>query len=364
MRYLITGGGTGGHIYPALTIAEALKKLDPEAELLYVGTSTGREGELVPRAGLPFAAISSAGLVGMGLAGKVKGALRTAGGLFQAMAEIRRFKPDLVIGTGGYVSGPVLMAARLLGRPCVIQEQNAFPGVTNRLASSWAKAVFVPYEEAKRIFPASAPIEIVGNPVRREVAAAAREAGRSAFGVGPNEKLLLIVGGSGGAKVLNEWAVEALKLRPLPGVKILHVTGPRYFEAVKKAWGGAPSGVQIEPYLHNMPEALAAADLGLFRSGALTLAEVQVRQLPSVLIPSPNVTHNHQEWNARVLEERGGALVIRETESPAALRTAVERLLADGDLRARMQRALGELAQADAAARIAARCMTIARTGR
>lgn len=363
MRYLITGGGTGGHIYPALTIADALKELDPKAELLYVGTRAGREGELVPRAGLPFAAISSAGLVGMGLAGKVKGALRTAGGLLQAMGEIRRFKPDLVIGTGGYVSGPVLMAARLLGRPCVIQEQNAFPGVTNRLASSWAKAVFVPYEEAKRIFPAGAKIEIVGNPVRREVAAASRESGRAAFGVGANERLLLIVGGSGGAKVLNEWAVEALKLRPLSGVKILHVTGPRYFEAVKKAWGNAP-GVQVESYLHNMPEALAAADLGLFRSGALTLAEVQVRQLPSVLIPSPNVTHNHQEWNARVLEERGAALVIRETESPSALRGAIERLLSDSDLTARMRRALGELAQPDAAEQIAARALAIARQGR
>jgi UDP-N-acetylglucosamine--N-acetylmuramyl-(pentapeptide) pyrophosphoryl-undecaprenol N-acetylglucosamine transferase len=363
MRYLITGGGTGGHIYPALTIADALKELDPEAELLYVGTTTGREGELVPRAGLPFAAISSAGLVGMGLARKVKGALRTVGGLFQAMGEIRRFRPDLVIGTGGYVSGPVLMAARLLGRPCVIQEQNAFPGVTNRLAAGWAKAVFVPYKEAERIFPAGAPLEIVGNPVRREVAAATREAGRARFGIGPTEKLILIVGGSGGAKVLNDWAVEALKVRPLPGVRILHVTGPRYFEAVKKAWGGAP-GVQVEPYLHNMPEALAAADVGLFRSGALTLAEVQVRQLPSVLIPSPNVTHNHQEWNARVLAERGAALVVRETESPVALCAALERLLTDGDLTARMRRALGELAQPDAAERIASRCMTIARNGR
>lgn len=359
MRYLITGGGTGGHIYPALTIAEALKKLDPEAELLYVGTNTGREGELVPRAGLPFAAISSAGLVGMGLAGKVKGALRTAGGLFQAMGEIRRFRPDLVIGTGGYVSGPVLMAARLLGRPCVIQEQNAFPGVTNRLAAGWAKAVFVPYEEARSLFPAGAPLEIVGNPVRAEVGAAKREAGRAAFQVGPNERLLLIVGGSGGAKVLNEWAVEALKLKPLPNLKILHVTGPRYYETVKKAWAGVPH-VQVEPYLHNMPEALAAADAALFRSGALLLAEMQVRQLPAVLIPSPNVTHNHQEWNARVLEERGAALVVRETDSPAALRGALERLLSDGDLTARMRRALAELAQPEAAERIAARCMAIA----
>lgn len=363
MRYLITGGGTGGHIYPALTIADGLTKLDPKAELLYVGTTTGREGELVPRAGLPFAAISSSGLVGMGLAGKVKGALRAAGGLWQAMAEIRRFKPDLVIGTGGYVSGPVLAAARLLGRPCVIQEQNAFPGVTNRLAAKWAKAVFVPYDEARPLFPSGAHLEIVGNPVRREVALAAREAGRSTFGIGPGEKLLLIVGGSGGAKVLNEWSVEALKVRALPGVKILHVTGPRYFEAMKKAWAGAP-GVQVEPYLHNMPEALAAADVAIMRSGALSLAEIQVRQLPSVLIPSPNVTHNHQEWNARVLEERGAALVVRETESPGALRAAVERLLADGDLAGRIRRALNELAQPNAAEKIAARCMEIARKGR
>jgi UDP-N-acetylglucosamine--N-acetylmuramyl-(pentapeptide) pyrophosphoryl-undecaprenol N-acetylglucosamine transferase len=164
--------------------------------------------------------------------------------------------------------------------------------------------------------------------------------------------------------VLNEWAVESLKLKPIPNLKILHVTGPRYFELVKKAWGAAPAGVQIEPYLHNMPEALAAADAALFRSGALLLAEMQLRQLPAVLIPSPNVTHNHQEWNARVLEERGAALVIRESESPAALRAAILRLLTDHDLTSRMRRALGELAQPEAAAAIAARCITIAKAGR
>jgi UDP-N-acetylglucosamine--N-acetylmuramyl-(pentapeptide) pyrophosphoryl-undecaprenol N-acetylglucosamine transferase len=363
VRYLITGGGTGGHIYPALTIAEALQKQDPEAELLYVGTTTGREGELVPRAGLPFAAISSAGLINLGLMAKAKGALRAFGGLLQALKIIRRFQPDLVIGTGGYVSGPVLLAARLAGRPVVIQEQNAFPGVTNRIAARWAKAVFVPYDEAAKIFPPGSKLVYVGNPVRDEIAQAAREQGRTAFGIGPDEKLLVVMGGSGGGKVFHELVVAALQERLMPNLRVLHVTGPRYYDQVKAAWGGA-DWVRVVPYLHNMPEAYAAADAGIFRAGALTLAEIQIRQLPSVLIPSPNVTHNHQEWNARVLAERGAALVVREGEGPDALRAAVERLLADGDLTAQMRQALAGLAQPDAAARIAARSIAIAREGR
>ncbi|HWI66317.1 MAG TPA: undecaprenyldiphospho-muramoylpentapeptide beta-N-acetylglucosaminyltransferase [Symbiobacteriaceae bacterium] len=364
MKYLIAGGGTGGHIYPAVSIAHALKALDQKAELQYVGTQAGREATLVPREQIPFVTISSAGLINLSAVQKLKGALKAAKGIFDSLGHIRRFKPDVVIGTGGFVSGPVLLAARLAGRPVVIQEQNAFPGVTNRIASRWAKAVFVPYEEARPLFPAGVKLKFYGNPVRPEVLQAKREDGRKALGYGPDDKVLLISGGSGGARDFNRFVVDAVKLliATIPGLKVLHMTGERYFEQVKEQYGAKPDGVTIVPYLHNMPEAYAAADAGVFRSGALTLAEIQVRGLPAVLIPSPNVTHNHQDWNARTLEKRGAALVVRESEMSAdKLAGAIGVALTDEGTRIKMAEALQGLAQPDAALDIAREIMSIAR---
>lgn len=362
MRYLLTGGGTGGHIYPALAIADALRELDPQAELLYVGTEAGRESGVVPRAGIPFATISSSGLVNLSARQKLVGLFRAVKGLWEAMGQIRRFRPDVVIGTGGFVSGPVMLAARLLGRPLVIQEQNAFPGVTNRIAARWAQAVFVPYDEARPYFPRGAQIRRVGNPIRQEVGEATREEGRKAFGYAESDRVLLVMGGSGGARDLHNAVVEAVGLiqSAAPGsLKVLHVTGERYLEQVRRAYGDR-LGVTVVPYLHNMPEAYAAADAGVFRAGAITLAEIQVRGLPAVLIPSPNVTHNHQEWNARTLESRGAALVVREKElSPQRLADGIRAAL--GEAGPAMRVALLELAEPDAARSIAGQIIAIAR---
>ncbi|HWI52645.1 MAG TPA: UDP-N-acetylglucosamine--N-acetylmuramyl-(pentapeptide) pyrophosphoryl-undecaprenol N-acetylglucosamine transferase, partial [Symbiobacteriaceae bacterium] len=350
-------------IYPAVSIAHALKALDPKAELLYVGTQAGRESTLVPREAIPFVTISSAGLINMSPVQKLKGALKAARGLLDSLGHIRRFKPDVVIGTGGFVSGPVLLAARLAGRPVVIQEQNAFPGTTNRIASRWARAVFVPYAEARPHFPAGAKLKFFGNPVRPDVQAATREAGRKAFGYADTDKVLVIMGGSGGGRDFNRYAVDAVKLLAsgsVPGLKVLHITGERYLEQVREQYGPQIPGVTIVPYLHNMPEAYAAADAGVFRSGALTLAEIQVRALPAVLIPSPNVTHNHQDWNARTLEKRGAALVVRESEMSAdKLAGAIGHLLTDDALRGKMVEALRGLAQPGAALDIAREIMAI-----
>lgn len=364
MKYLIAGGGTGGHIYPAVSIAHALKALDPQAELLYVGTQAGREATLVPREQIPFVTISSAGLINLSAVQKLKGVLKAAKGLLDSLGHIRRFKPDVVIGTGGFVSGPVLLAARLAGRPVVIQEQNAFPGVTNRLAARWAKAVFVPYEEARPYFPAGARLVFLGNPVRPDIQAASRAAGRKAFGFAESDRVLVIMGGSGGGRDFNRYVVDAVKLLlqgAVPNLKVLHVTGERYLQQVQEQYGGQPEGVTIAPYLHNMPEAYAAADAGVFRSGALTLAEIQVRGLAAILIPSPNVTHNHQDWNARTLEKRGAAMVVREREMSAdKLASSIGILLTDDGVRAQMASAVKALGQPDAASDIARAIMKIA----
>ncbi|HYF95036.1 MAG TPA: undecaprenyldiphospho-muramoylpentapeptide beta-N-acetylglucosaminyltransferase [Symbiobacteriaceae bacterium] len=363
MKYLIAGGGTGGHIYPAVSIAHAIRALDPQAELLYVGTQTGREATLVPRENIPFVNISSAGLINLSAIQKVKGALKAFKGLLDSLGHIRRFRPDVVIGTGGFVSGPVLLAARLAGRPVVIQEQNAFPGVTNRIAARWARAVFVPYEEALPYFPPGARLKFIGNPVRPEVGQADRQTGRRAFAYTEQDKVLVIMGGSGGGRDFNRYAVDAVKLlvSSIDGLKVLHITGERYLQQVREQYGPETAGVTIIPYLHNMPEAYAAADVGVFRSGALTLAEIQVRGLPSVLIPSPNVTHNHQDWNARTLEKRGAALVVREKEMSAdKLAGTIGVLLSDETMCAGMSEALRTLAQPEAAADIAREIMAIA----
>lgn len=364
MRYLITGGGTGGHIYPALSIAAALKEQDPQAEILYVGTRTGREAQIVPRAGIPFKTIASGGMVNLGLVQKLRGGLKALAGVFEALGHIRRFRPHVVIGTGGFVAGPVLLAARLARRPVVIQEQNAFPGTTNRIAARWAKAVFVPYEEARRYFPPGTRLVMAGNPVRPEVAAATREGGRAAFGFSADDRVLVIMGGSGGARDFNRLAVQAVKLLAVPRLRVIHITGERYFDQVRELYGEHPAVVLL-PYAHNMPEVYAAADAGLFRAGALTLAEIQVRGLPSVLIPSPNVTHNHQEWNARTLERRGAAVVLREANlTTADLAAALTRLLTDEAQAERMRAALAELADPGAAETIARRIIGMARQAR
>jgi UDP-N-acetylglucosamine--N-acetylmuramyl-(pentapeptide) pyrophosphoryl-undecaprenol N-acetylglucosamine transferase len=355
MRYLFAGGGTGGHIYPAITLIEELQVLDPDAEILYVGTATGREAKVVPQAGIPFVTISSGGLINLSFLAKIKGGFKALKGISDSLAHIRRFKPDVVIGTGGFVSGPVLLAARLVGKPVVIQEQNAFPGFTNRIAARWAKAVFVPYEEARPHFPPSAQLRRAGNPVRTVVGSIKREQGREAFGFAPSDQVVLITGGSGGARDFNHAVVAAISalLPTMPNLKVLHATGERYFDQVQAQYAGQV-GVTIVPYLHNMPEAYAAADCGVFRAGAITLAEVQVCGIPSVLIPSPNVTHNHQEWNARTLEQRGAALVVRESDmSVERLSAAIRSLLTNPTIADAMRLALRELAQPEAARTIA-----------
>lgn len=362
MRYLITGGGTGGHIYPALSIAAALQKLDPQADLLYVGTTTGREASVVPPTGIPFKVISSGGLINLGTLEKLQGALKAAKGVLEARTHIKRFNPDVVIGTGGFVSGPVMLAAKLAGKPVVIQEQNAFPGVTNRLAAKWARAVFVPYEEARAHFPPSTRLILQGNPVRPEVAQAERPQARRSLGLDEQAKALVIMGGSGGARDFNRLTAEAVMRLDEPNVKVIHITGERYYEQVKEHYGQKAPSVTVLPYAHNMPEIYAAADAGLFRAGALTLAEIQVRALPAVLIPSPNVTHNHQEWNARTLESRGAALVVREAGiTPEKLANSLKTVLTDKQKISQMQESLAQLAEPGAAQAIAKQIIALAR---
>lgn len=331
LRLLLTGGGTGGHIYPALSIAAGVRQRVPGAEILFVGTAEGLEARLVPRAGLPFEAIPARGLAGKGPLVAAGGLAALARGAWRAVRLLRRFRPHVVVGTGGYVSGPVVAAAVLLRIPVALQEQNAFPGATNRLLSRFAGFVAAAYEESRRCFPRRARVVVTGNPVRPEVVRADRHQARRRLGVADAERLVVVFMGSRGSATVNRAMGEALvHLGGRPGLRLLYATGESHYEAVLadlRARGlevmpGPGSGenraalaganVEVRPYLHDMVTALAAADLVVARAGAMTLAEVTARGLPALLIPSPHVAHRHQDANARVLAARGAARVLAE----------------------------------------------------
>jgi len=279
------------------------------------------EADLVPRAGLPFEAIPVRGLVGKSPVQLVRGMLVLAGGMYRAWTLVRKFRPDVVVGTGGYVSGPVLLVSTLLGTATLIQEQNVFPGVTNRVLSRWVDVVAVPHVEARKHFPREAKLFATGNPVRREVVQAQRRQGLERFSADGEKLQVLVVGGSRGAGRLNEALLEALP-RILSGyqIEVTWVTGSRYHDQLKtelatRGITGFESGqLRLESYLYDLHLAYAIADLFVGRAGAMTLAEITARGIPAILVPSPNVTHDHQTHNARVLEKAGAAVLIPEAE--------------------------------------------------
>lgn len=372
LRILLTGGGTGGHIYPALTLAEAMKSQAPAVEFLYVGRATGLEAEVVQQTGMPYAAIESGGIAGLGAAARLQGAWRALRGVGQARRIMQRYRPAAAIGCGGYVSGPVLLGARLAGVPAIVLEADVNPGMASRIAARWAAAVFVSHEAARPHFPPGTPLYALGMPVRQAILAVSRAQGRTALGYGPEDRVVLIVGGSGGARAIHAATVAAARrLLAQPQVQVLHVAGYRYYDQVARDYAAAgidldkPGRLRLVPYLHNMPEALAAADLAVTRAGMTTLAELTARGVPAVIIPSPNVARNHQEANARVLAEAGAAVLLREAElSGESLASAVLGLLGDPAAMTAMAAASRSLGRPDAAAAIAARILALVSKGR
>lgn len=317
MRTVITGGGTGGHIYPALAIARGILQRVPDAKILYVGTRQGLENDLIPRAHIPFRSIHARGLLVPGWRGKVRGAISAFLGLAQALAILRTFRPEVVVGTGGYVSGPVGLAAYLLRIPLVLQEQNVWPGFTNRLLGPKARAVLVPYEEARRYFPKGTPLVVVGNPVRVEVTET-KETIRRELGIAPDAVYLMVTGGSQGALAINRFMLHFLpEISDKREYGIFWATGKRYYQSIRdeiRRMGLSlnPDQVKIFEYFYDIQKVYRAADVFFGRAGAMTLADCQAFGLPMILVPSPNVSEDHQTKNAQIIEERGAGLLVSE----------------------------------------------------
>lgn len=321
MRIIMSGGGTGGHIYPAITILRAIERRVQACEILYVGTRYGLESDIVPKEGIPFITVDIKGLERRVSWQNVVTLTKTLKSLWESMRIIRKFRPDVVVGTGGYVCGPILLAASLLGIPTMIQEQNVIPGITNKILSKFVDKIAVGYEEAGKYFTSTNKVVFTGNPIRAEVLEAERLASSQILGLDPAKKTVLISGGSRGARSINQAMLDSYRFFVGKNdVQLLHVTGKTEYNDIVKNL--TKSGIDIhragniiiKPYLYHMPQALAVADLAVFRAGAIGLAELTARGIPAILVPYPYAAENHQEWNAKIMERHGAAVVVRDAE--------------------------------------------------
>lgn len=369
MRVLMTGGGTAGHINPALAIAAKIKKENPDAEILFVGAEGRMETRLVPEAGYPIKTIKVEGFQRRPSLKNIGRNLSAAYHVLTAGAECARilkdFKPDIAIGTGGYVSGPILRKAAKMNIPVVVHESNAFPGVTVRMLSKYADAVLISEREARKYLPAAAKVVVTGNPLREEFMLIDREAARKQLNL-DERPLVLSFGGSLGAGRLNQAMVEVLIKSDEKGrLQHIHATGRAGYAAMtqklrERGITEDNKSIRVLEYINDMARCMAAADLVISRCGAMTLSELPALGKPSILVPSPNVAENHQYHNAMALVNKGAAVCIEEKNlTPEVLWREIERITLSPDIMLRMGERARKAAIYDAADRIYAAVMQV-----
>ncbi|MCI6335181.1 MAG: undecaprenyldiphospho-muramoylpentapeptide beta-N-acetylglucosaminyltransferase [Bacteroidales bacterium] len=334
-HYLVSGGGTGGHIFPALSIANEIRRRYPEAEILFVGAEGRMEMERVPAAGYEIKGLPVCGFDRKHLLRNVKVLFKLWKSIRLAKKILKDFKPDIAIGVGGYASGPMLKAAQKKGIPTLLQEQNSYAGVTNKLLAKNAKRICVAYEGMERFFPED-KIVLTGNPVRRNLLEcnATQEEARKAMGIDPEKATILIIGGSLGARTVNESIIGGLEKlgTAADDVQVVWQTGKFYDQQCKEALAksGVKNVIQM-PFISNMDMAYRAADLVISRAGASSISELQLLGKPSILVPSPNVAEDHQTKNALALANRDAAIMVTDAEAPEKLVDAMLATVNDED---------------------------------
>lgn len=320
MRVLITGGGTGGHIYPALSIARKIKMEYKNADILYVGTKKGLEAELVPKEGFRFKTIRVKGFSRKLSKDTFNSVKELFLGLSDAKKIINEFKPDIVIGTGGYVCGPLVLLAALKKIPTMIHEQNAFPGVTNRILSKFVDKIAGSFEESKKYFKDTKKLVITGNPIRQDIIGFDKQIAYKDLNIDPSKSFVLSFGGSGGQKKLNDAMLDVIvKNYDNSNIRIIHVTGKRLYDSFmkelkQKGVNKLKDNIRVYPYFFEVPKALSITDLIITSGGAIAIAEITAVGIPSILVPKAYTTENHQEYNARALEKNGASIVILEKD--------------------------------------------------
>ena len=358
LSVLIAGGGTGGHLYPGIAVARALLARVPDTQVTFVGTATGIESRVVPREGFTLDVIRSAGLKGKSLSSLARGLVLLPASALDAWQVITRRRPSVVIGVGGYSSGPVVALAAVRGIPTLLMEQNAVPGLTNRLLSSLVSAAAVTYDESLALFGRKA--FVAGNPVRPEFFGEEAYAEHSSP---PGAARVLVFGGSQGAHAINVAMVEAAPrlAAAAPAVAITHQSGERDLEMVRDGYRRAGLEARVEPFLFAMDREMKAADLVVCRSGATTLAELTAAARPSILIPFPGATDDHQRRNAEALAKVGAAKMVDQRElTGERLATEILALSVNEAERRRMGQAAARLARPDAARVIVDRILELA----
>lgn len=361
MRIVLSGGGTGGHIYPALAFVRTLQKINPDSEILYIGTENGLESTIVPREGIPFKTIHITGFKRSISLENVKTIFRFLKGVQKSKKILKEFKPDIVIGTGGYVCGPVVYAAHSLNIPSIIHEQNSVPGLTNKFLSKYVNKIAISFTEAAEFFP-SDKVVLTGNPRATEVLGHDGLIGKKSVGLDLTKKTVLIFGGSRGARPINDAVVEMLPELKKKNYQVLYVTGEVHFDAVMNQvkQAGNPKNVHIKPFIHNMPEVLSGVDLVVSRAGATSIAEFTSLGIPSILIPSPYVTNNHQEKNARSLDSSGAAEIILERDlNGKILLEKIDQIVTDENCLKSMKQASQKLGIQDAGTRLYKVCESL-----
>lgn len=354
LNILIAAGGTGGHVYPAIAIADAMREEHAGTNILFVGTRDHMEWEAVPRAGYDITSIWISGFHRRLTIRNLLFPVKLGTSLIQSLRIIRKFTPDVVISCGGYAAGPVGWIAAKKGIPLAVQEQNSFPGVTNRLLGKKAQLVFIAFKEAEHFFPGDKTV-LAGNPTRKTLTNADPAQSYEAFGLDPDKPTLLILGGSGGARSINEAIARHIStLHNDMQLQIIWQCGERYYERLRKDINPELfENLLLTSFLHKMPEAYEAADLVISRAGALSCSELTLTGNPSILIPSPNVAGDHQTKNAQSMVRKGAAELVADEHLHATIVDLVEQLITDQQRLRKMRRAALELARPEAAATIA-----------
>lgn len=354
MRYLISGGGTGGHIFPAVSIANALKELDPEAEILFVGALGRMEMERVPQAGYKIVGLPVRGFNRAQPWKNVSVLVDLAKSIRQVKRIIRDFKPNVGVGVGGYASGAAMWAAAKMGIPILLQEQNGFAGVTNKILKDKAAKICVAYENMDRFFPAD-KIILTGNPVRQNLLQGQRTKDKG-------QKCLLILGGSLGARTINEAIKAALPELAKSDIQVVWQTGKGYIDMCRAAWeaAGKQANIEVHDFLSDMPDRYAQADLVISRAGASSISEICLLGKPSILVPSPNVAEDHQTHNAMALVNKEAAVLVRDADAAEQLVPTALALIQDEKKLELLHTNVSKLAQADSAKRIAEEVIALA----
>lgn len=319
MKVIMTCGGTGGHIYPAIAIADKIKEMNPNADILFIGTGRPLEKQLIPGAGYRLTCITASGFNRKNIIKNFRTLLDFLKGSREAAAIIKDFRPDVVIGTGGYVCGPVIYEAHRAGAKTYLHEQNAAPGLTNKLLESIVDKVFLGFPAAADEFKNKAKLIVSGNPVRKTIGLQNKRTAREKLGIDPKTSMILVFGGSQGAGAINKVILESMpKIAEKENTQVFFATGDKYYDAVitdlRDLGLTGNQNLKVMKYINNMDAYLAAADVVICRSGALTVAELAVTGTPAILIPSPNVTGNHQFFNAKAVADHRGAMILEEKE--------------------------------------------------